>query len=803
MTMERLDARRMLAAYAPDIAWGTDGRLAGTIGAGLIGIHADRAYVTQASAEEVSAVKRYQADGTLDPSFKPFSQQAKYDFTMVDDAGRAMLFSDHDQSLVVCRLTRDGTPDARFGKHGVVTIPLAWNASIPTFKIATQSAAIDADGSMFVLVEYSHSFEIPDSGRSHRYYNSVRLIKLTPARQLDASFGQAGVVTINDRSAIDANLTVDTEKWLGLAPGGRPMVGIVKTFDFGDSSGNVNVTRFTTAGAIDTTYATSGQLYLRAAFGGDFRAQNLGLDAQGRLVIGQLLRNDSSDPTATPRLLRYDARGRSDRSFGNHGAVLPMGTDLHDYAIRGFLVRPDGTVTLHMADRIARVSPDGTPDTSFDEDGFAEAPGMVGALLGELSDGTMLARTKQAGTLEPTGIGRINARPDVDQSDTGAVSIYGTAGDDAIAVAAAGTHNRYVVYIGGLIVDQPLDTVTSIYVETFGGDDVVYSRFVRADLVIPMQVTSGDGNDTLRGTSQNDTLDAGYGDDLVEPGDGRDEVALGEGDNRLTDTAGGANVTALSTSNLDAASDDVNTVDIVGGGSYLGRSGSVVLSIAGEQANVDTRSQPASVININASISATVLCGSGNDTITSTGGSDDYIVPGPGSDRVFAGDGNDIVAGESGPVSMGETANDYFDLGAGNDIGKDGVGNNTILGGDGNDSIVGGIRSDVLAGGLGKDTLRGGAGDDLIDGGGGTDRLFGQDGNDHLTGGGHNDVLVGGAGADTLVGNQGDDLLVAGTPGFVSDSLNTLDGGAGIDSALRENEDDDLVSIEAILTELL
>lgn len=79
-----------------------------------------------------------------------------------------------------------------------------------------------------------------------------------------------------------------------------------------------------------------------------------------------------------------------------------------------------------------------------------------------------------------------------------------------------------------------------------------------------------------------------------------------------------------------------------------------------------------------------------------------------------------------------------------------GSGNDTIVGGSGNDSLVGGDGNDSLAGGSGDDVLKGGSGNDMLRGDAGVDALFGEGGSDTLDGGAANDYLDGGTGNDTI-----------------------------------------------------
>jgi Ca2+-binding RTX toxin-like protein len=185
-------------------------------------------------------------------------------------------------------------------------------------------------------------------------------------------------------------------------------------------------------------------------------------------------------------------------------------------------------------------------------------------------------------------------------------------------------------------------------------------------------------------------------------------------------------------------------------------------------------------------------------------------------------------------------------------------GNDLMIGGEGNDSLWGANGNDTLEGGLGADFLWGGLGFDiasyenaeqgvnislryigtnmvtqhglgeedgdlladidgvygsnyddtlvgcgfsryedyasihnLLEGRGGNDFIDGLAGNDTLDGGTGNDTLIGGEGNDLLIGGAGDDLIHAGAG-------DTVDGGAGFDTLLSEDEHLDVTSSTSI-----
>jgi Ca2+-binding RTX toxin-like protein len=124
-----------------------------------------------------------------------------------------------------------------------------------------------------------------------------------------------------------------------------------------------------------------------------------------------------------------------------------------------------------------------------------------------------------------------------------------------------------------------------------------------------------------------------------------------------------------------------------------------------------------------------------------------------------------------------------------------GPGNDTVFGGSGKDTLNGGDGIDDVQGGTGNDTLRGGRGDDHVEGGPGKDKLYGEAGHDDLIGGdldgelsdsgdtiyggAGNDFLLGGYGNDTLYGNAGNDNLLGGA------GKDKLVGGPGDDTSTQ------------------
>jgi hypothetical protein len=159
-------------------------------------------------------------------------------------------------------------------------------------------------------------------------------------------------------------------------------------------------------------------------------------------------------------------------------------------------------------------------------------------------------------------------------------------------------------------------------------------------------VTTGDGDDVLRGSTIEDELRGGEGGDRIEGGAGQDTIVPGGAQPDVVD--GGA------------ASDLV---------SYEERTDPLTVSLPAGRAAEDT------VISIER-----FSTGRGADTITGTG-ADEVLDGGRGSDAIIAGGGNDDVFG--------------------------GAGDDRLAGGDGNDRVHGNRGRDQLSGGRGNDDLFG------------------------------------------------------------------------------------------------
>lgn len=303
---------------------------------------------------------------------------------------------------------------------------------------------------------------------------------------------------------------------------------------------------------------------------------------------------------------------------------------------------------------------------------------------------------------------------------------------------------------------------------------------------------SGDGNDTLIGSSAANLLDAGRGDDTIYFSFGKDSVDGGQGKDALILGCSFGSISGSVTSDgglaISVRQGEVSTVCNVETFVFADKTCSYadltkLLGIAGiAQDTVDTA--PAEDTSGSSMVAIFDETTRTYEKVLAGTSADEKISGAESADRIGGLGGNDVLVGQEGDDAL------YGD-----------AGNDRISGGAGSDFLDGGLGADKLYGDLGVDKLLGGAGDDLLKGGEGDDWINGASGSDKL---------YGEAGADTFVVDiadldgldiiydfnaaEGDRILVTGAESgttfeFVTSSTNTF---------LEMHDDDGVTQIARI-----
>ncbi|HEU0210219.1 MAG TPA: delta-60 repeat domain-containing protein [Candidatus Udaeobacter sp.] len=193
------------------------------------------------------------------------------------------------------------------------------------------------------------------------------------AGDLDPTFGIAGMVTI------DVNHSTDIANAVAIQADGKLVVvgTSYKQNDFSDE--DFVVTRYNSDGTLDTTFGRGGKV--RTDFPGLAAVpSSVVIQPDGKIVVA-----GGAFPLFTFlgnfEVVRYNANGSLDRSFGNGGIVttnFPEGSYADAVALQ-----PDGKIiaagtvfvdfiigeSSNTDFALARYNPDGTPDTSFGNGG--------------------------------------------------------------------------------------------------------------------------------------------------------------------------------------------------------------------------------------------------------------------------------------------------------------------------------------------------------------------------------------------------------------------------------------------------
>lgn len=300
------------------------------------------------------AIVRYNTDGSLDTTFGPDQTGIVItDFSGVgNDANAVAIQSDGrlvvsgwvknssgGNDLAVARYDPSGNLDPSFGSGGKTTVSGA---------CIGYGLAIDSDSNIVVMGGGGAGFCVA---------------RFTPSGSLDTNFGTGGIASVSGGG------------WTGtLQPDGKILV--VGSVDNKFTGLDFAVARFTSSGALDTSFGTGG-----VAAADFFRrsdvVRGVAVDAQNNIVLSGSIRTSNEYwSSANFGLARFTPSGQLDTTFGTSGKVH---TDFYANWDEGYTVgiQPDGKIvaagfaltggssTSPVYFALARYNTDGTLDTSF------------------------------------------------------------------------------------------------------------------------------------------------------------------------------------------------------------------------------------------------------------------------------------------------------------------------------------------------------------------------------------------------------------------------------------------------------
>lgn len=339
-----------------DTTFGGDGKVTTSFAGGLasawgVAIQADGKIVaagSESSRLSQIVLARYNTDGSLDPMFggdgrvrANFPQGMFVRAVAVQADARVVVAGLSFSSVTrfaLARFTTDGSLDRTFGEDGRVTTAFRGGAE-------AHDVVIQADGKIIAL---------GTAGRRRRF----ALARYNADGSLDVGFGGEGKVLTDIGDGYDIGDGIVTQS------DGR-IVAV------GGSGCDVALARYNDDGSMDTTFGVSGKITSDLGLLCQ-SAQDVAIQSDGKILAAGFGECRSNECFFDAFLARYNPDGTLDTSFANDGSAQAgfVRAVADEVAIQG-----DGRIVVAGGNEIeggfalARFQPNGSPDTSFGEDG--------------------------------------------------------------------------------------------------------------------------------------------------------------------------------------------------------------------------------------------------------------------------------------------------------------------------------------------------------------------------------------------------------------------------------------------------
>jgi uncharacterized delta-60 repeat protein len=305
--------------------------------------------------DSVIALLRYNADGSLDPTFgtggRVLTSAGANSFAhsvLVQPDGAFVVGGYGGSTAVLLRYAPDGSLDPTFAGDGIAEIATPGG-------FLGEDLARQPDGKIVIVGSVSAS---PAN-------DEVAVVRRNADGSADTSFDGDGLVVTSLGSGIDSASAV------AIQPDGMLVVA-------GVAAGAVALLRYDAAGALDASFDGDG--IATTAIGTSAAARDVALQGDGRIVVAARVQTGTAGGYDFG-VLRYDADGSLDAGFDGDGrAVIGFTADSHDLA-EAIAIQADGRIVLvgstdfgidaPYAPRVAlvRYQADGSVDTAFDGDG--------------------------------------------------------------------------------------------------------------------------------------------------------------------------------------------------------------------------------------------------------------------------------------------------------------------------------------------------------------------------------------------------------------------------------------------------
>ncbi|HEX8292407.1 MAG TPA: Calx-beta domain-containing protein [Pyrinomonadaceae bacterium] len=343
-----------------------------------------------------------------------------------------------------------GGLDPTFGAGGLVTTDFGGAET-------ASAVAVQADGRLVVV-------GIAGQGGGASLFGDICVVRYGADGALDTTFGGGGKVLLDFGGTADGPAGVAVR-----ADGKIVVVGSAYKYneDFTGAVSDFVLARLNPDGTPDATYGAGGKVKLN--FDTPFPAYPVSavMQPDGRVVVAGYVRrgNDPQVFASDFFAARFNPDGTPDATFGTQGHTS---VDIAEYDIAfGAALQPDGKIVLAgvgganvntfgsaTSFALARLKPDGTPDTTFDGDGRLTtaflgqdyaygvavqadgkivAAGAAGGRFNLTEPDFALARYEANGALDPTFGAGGRATLDFDSGSDTAVGVAAAPGGRILA----------------------------------------------------------------------------------------------------------------------------------------------------------------------------------------------------------------------------------------------------------------------------------------------------------------------------------------------------------------------------------
>lgn len=355
---------------------------------------------------------------------------------------------------------------------------------------------------------------------------------------LDTTFGLGGIATY-DFDGTPSNTDNDQSRDVAVQADGKiVMVGYAYLTA---SNSALAIMRFNADGTLDTTFGSNGRII------NDYAA---GAEQFGGVVIqpdGKIIAVGTVDSRRTRVIIRYNADGTVDTTFATNGvytAPLAFGNNNVTVDTPRILLQPDGKILAmgtHKLDSgadifgVRRLNADGTPDTSFGDNGLAtarftpfapnlgdrpsdfalQADGKIVAGGFANSEDVAVARWNKDGTLDTTFGNGGKVQISFGSADATAWTIT-VQPDGKVLVGGRVLINDSDVLLVRLNTDGSLDTTfdnDGYASANFGAFDHAYKIFVRNNKIITVgdTIQSPNSDFLIARFNMDGSLDTSFG----------------------------------------------------------------------------------------------------------------------------------------------------------------------------------------------------------------------------------------------------------------------------------------------------